>query len=598
MLSSAMFLNLLLCAVCLFVSSSSAVFSSAADETAFLQVTIPDSPPVSAILGGSLTLPCLVSLSWTTSLGRHAVLTQPRVKWSFLSSNRETEILVARGEWVKVSELYKGRASLLNYAASSADLTLRLDGLIHNDTGFYRCKVQHGLEDAYDQAQVKVKGSDEDVSSGERELPGNGSSIIKPTYADMASITLSNVTDIQEIIETNSDDDNHTRTVGPTTSLEVTFLPHGTQSPFWQTVPSSTNPGDFRADVELSGEAAVTTDHIKNSTNEETAQTQKPSTTRANNEDDDDDDKNDYKLMIMIMKKDVKTTPESTSLPARPTPRVLVRTDYISDACLENPCKNGGTCVDSREGHRCLCLPTYGGDVCETDLEHCEPGWEKFQGFCYRHFTKRQKWDVAEQHCRMGGGHLISVMSPEEQKFINDKYRKYQWTGLNDKTIEGDFRWSDGNPLLYENWYHGQPDSYFLSGEDCVVMVWYDDGHWSDIPCNYQLSYTCKKGIAFCGQPPLMLHTKIFGRRQIKYRANSQVRYYCEPGFIQRQNPIITCQSNGQWEEPKITCSPVGTAYSNRELVTWPTGQNKEITIKETTKKTTTPEYLDIKWHF
>lgn len=113
-------------------------------------------------------------------------------------------------------------------------------------------------------------------------------------------------------------------------------------------------------------------------------------------------------------------------------------------------------------------------------------------------------------------------------------------------------------------------------------MAWYDDGRWSDIPCNYQLSYTCKKGIgeyvticgsawaqaeqkvilfffflaAFCDQPPLVLHTKIFGRRQLKYRANSQVRYYCEPGFIQRQNPIITCQSNGQWEEPKITCSP------------------------------------------
>ncbi|XP_016308895.1 brevican core protein isoform X3 [Sinocyclocheilus anshuiensis] len=452
-----------------------------------------------------------------------------------------------------------------------------------------------------------VDGSDEDVSSGERELPGNGSSVIKHPYSNVATITPSNLTDMQDLIETNSDnDDNQASTVGPTKSLEVTFLPHGTQSPIWQTVASSTNPGEFRADVEFSGEVALTTDYIKAldesdstnaPTNEQTTQTQKPSTTTANNEDDDDDD-NDYELMIMIMKNDVKTTPESSTLPARPTQRVLVRTGYISDACLENPCKNGGTCVDSGEGHRCLCLPTYGGDICETDLEHCEPGWEKFQGFCFKHFTKRQKWEVAEQHCRMCGGHLVSVMSPEEQEFINDKYREYQWMGLNDKTIEGDFRWSDGNPLLYENWYRGQPDSYFLSGEDCVVMVWYDDGRWSDIPCNYQLSYTCKKGIAaFCGQPPLVLHAKIFGRRQLKYRANSQVRYYCEPGFIQKQNPIITCQSNGQWEEPKITCSPVGPAYSNGELVKWPTGQNKEIIIEETTTKTTTPEYLDIKWN-
>lgn len=65
---------------------------------------------------------------------------------------------MARGERVKVSELYKSRASLLNYAASLNDLTLRLDDLIHNDTGLYRCEVQHGLEDAQGLAQVKVKG--------------------------------------------------------------------------------------------------------------------------------------------------------------------------------------------------------------------------------------------------------------------------------------------------------------------------------------------------------------------------------------------------------------------------------------------------------
>uniref|UniRef100_A0A3P8V9C1 C-type lectin domain-containing protein n=1 Tax=Cynoglossus semilaevis TaxID=244447 RepID=A0A3P8V9C1_CYNSE len=134
-----------------------------------------------------------------------------------------------------------------------------------------------------------------------------------------------------------------------------------------------------------------------------------------------------------------------------------------------------------------------------SDLERCEPSWDKFHGFCYRHFSQRLSWEVAEQHCRMLGAHLVSIMTPEDMMFYCSpgNYKEYQWTGLNDKTIEDDFRWSDGNPLLYENWYRGQPDSYFLSGEDCVVMVWHDDGRWSDVPCNYHLSYTCKKGT--CG---------------------------------------------------------------------------------------------------
>ncbi|XP_073780740.1 brevican core protein isoform X3 [Danio rerio] len=471
-------------------------------------------------------------------------------------------------------------------------------------------KITTSTELNHSTVTLSIDGSDEEESSGEPSE--NWTSVTENPYSNTATITPSNLTDLQEHNETNSDDeDNQAITVEPTTDLEVTFLPHGTQTSIWQSV--VTSPGELNADVEFSGEAALTTDDMRaleesESTNapisEQTEETLKPSSTTDHNDaDDDDNDNDDDELITKAItgneedENDVKTTHESFIIPVRPTQRVLIRTSYISDACLENPCKNGGTCVDSGGDQRCLCLPTYGGDFCETDLEHCEPGWEKFQGFCYKHFAKRQKWEVAEQHCRMCGGHLVSVMSPEEQLFINDKYREYQWTGLNDKTIEGDFRWSDGNPLLYQNWYRGQPDSYFLSGEDCVVMVWYDDGRWSDIPCNYQLSYTCKKGIsAFCGQPPLVLHAKMFGRRQLKYRANSQVRYYCESGFIQRQNPIITCQSNGLWEEPKIMCLPAGPAYSNGDLVTWRTGQNKEIVIEDSTTKT--PEYLDIKWNF
>lgn len=36
------------------------------------------------------------------------------------------------------------------------------------------------------------------------------------------------------------------------------------------------------------------------------------------------------------------------------------------DECLSSPCVNGATCVDASDSFTCLCLPSYGGDLCET----------------------------------------------------------------------------------------------------------------------------------------------------------------------------------------------------------------------------------------
>ncbi|XP_061771403.1 brevican core protein [Nerophis ophidion] len=249
--------------------------------------------------------------------------------------------------------------------------------------------------------------------------------------------------------------------------------------------------------------------------------------------------------------------------PQVPTIMTATREVTLStDSCLERPCLNGGTCVEG-EVPTCLCLPGYGGTLCQTDGEACEDGWEKFQSYCYRHVTSRQSWEGAEQHCRTIGGYLISIMTPEEQHHINDEYKEYQWIGLSDKTIEGDFRWSDGNLLLFENWNRGQPDSYFLSGEDCVAMVWDDGGRWSDVPCNYHLSYTCKRGVSSCGQPPAVANAKPFGKTRTRYETHAKVRYRCGQGFVQKMNPVIACLPGGQWEEPMITCLPAAPQEEN-----------------------------------
>uniref|UniRef100_K7FMH7 Brevican core protein n=1 Tax=Pelodiscus sinensis TaxID=13735 RepID=K7FMH7_PELSI len=227
-----------------------------------------------------------------------------------------------------------------------------------------------------------------------------------------------------------------------------------------------------------------------------------------------------------------------------------------SGDCIPNPCMNGGTCSEERDRVSCICLPGYGGVTCETDLEKCSSGWDNFQGSCYKHFSTRRSWEDAETQCRRYGGHLANIMTPEEQDFINTQYKEYQWIGLNDRTIEGDFQWSDGSPVLYENWHLGQPDSYFLSGENCVVIVWHDGGQWSDVPCNYHLSYTCKMGLVSCAPPPEIANAHWFGKPKQRYEINSIVRYRCLDGFTQRHSPVVRCQEDGRWEQPQLSCEP------------------------------------------
>uniref|UniRef100_A0A3P8VC39 Brevican n=1 Tax=Cynoglossus semilaevis TaxID=244447 RepID=A0A3P8VC39_CYNSE len=103
----------------------------------------------------SISLHCLASLPNIQPSSPPVV---PRVKWTVVSGGVETQILVARDERVKVNDAYRDRAGMLNYTSSPEDLSLWLGDLRSSDSGYYRCEMQHGLEDASDIVQLKVKG--------------------------------------------------------------------------------------------------------------------------------------------------------------------------------------------------------------------------------------------------------------------------------------------------------------------------------------------------------------------------------------------------------------------------------------------------------
>jgi hypothetical protein len=66
----------------------------------------------------------------------------------------------------------------------------------------------------------------------------------------------------------------------------------------------------------------------------------------------------------------------------------------------------------------------------------------------FRYFSHRHTWEDAEKDCREQSAHLSSITSVTEQEFINGLGHDNAWIGLNDRTVEEDFQWTDANDLV------------------------------------------------------------------------------------------------------------------------------------------------------
>ena len=101
-------------------------------------------------------------------------------------------------------------------------------------------------------------------------------------------------------------------------------------------------------------------------------------------------------------------------------------------------------------------------------------------------------WADAEAQATALGGHLVSILSAEESAFLVDHFTAdldaytIFWTGFNDIEVEGDWRWTSGEPVDYTNWHYNEPNNfggnqdngtfnYHFRGDD-PAGLWDDDG--------------------------------------------------------------------------------------------------------------------------
>ena len=88
----------------------------------------------------------------------------------------------------------------------------------------------------------------------------------------------------------------------------------------------------------------------------------------------------------------------------------------------------------------------------------------EFNGHYYLVVDDPMYWSEAKTACEDRGGHLITITSKDEQKFVRKLVEesgtsKHYWLGATDNDDEGIWEWVTGEEMEYTHWCRHQPNN-------------------------------------------------------------------------------------------------------------------------------------------
>ncbi|MHC4837791.1 MAG: C-type lectin domain-containing protein [Planctomycetota bacterium] len=188
---------------------------------------------------------------------------------------------------------------------------------------------------------------------------------------------------------------------------------------------------------------------------------------------------------------DAEAEPDVSVEPALPDPDAAVE----PDAEPSEPEPDAAVCAPE------ICNGL--DDDCDGRIDNdgvCPCTLSRFEGHAYLVCATERTWQDADDWCARFGYRLAVIETAAEDDRLYERIAREDfddtWIGLNDRAVEGDWRWLDGAPVDYTHWDDGEPNDGGDFGEDCGVIMTSENraSEWDDRACDSRRPYVCEAG--------------------------------------------------------------------------------------------------------